>query len=138
MSTSQHEPGAPLPSLELWNDDIAHLRKSAGWARFIAVVGFAVAGLMLFGSAGFLLKQGRIPARGAVNVMTFAATVASYVAAAALIWSYARSLVAFVRNGERSLEQAFRRLRLFFQLWTVFVALDTAWTILSLFVKVDR
>ena len=78
-----------------------------------------------------------VNARGRVSIGNKWGVISTGVtgAAATLLWLYGRDVVAFFRWGEPSLTQAFRKLRLFFKLWAIYVVLSIATDVLALLGK---
>jgi hypothetical protein len=124
--------GAPI---ELFGDDVAHLRGAAGWARFLGVVSFALTGLLGLGSIAAVVWR-RLPIAKAVSDdIGMLASLGSFIAAAVLMLAYDRKVRSFLAHGDPALAQAFRSLRRLFQLWTLYTAFEILMTILSLLGK---
>ena len=128
----------PQP-VELSGPAIQHLRDASRWTRFLAIALFIATGALALAIVGII-----VAARGAIPPGTIGVTrtiipavisLASTSTAATLLWLYGRDVVAFFKRGEPSLTQAFRKLRLFFKLWTLYVVLSIATDILALLGK---
>jgi hypothetical protein len=120
-----HEP-PPVAPVELPGVDLDRLRAAAGWARLIAVVGFAFTAL----AVALLALRGR-PAIATPTFVPFLIAAAATTTGAILMAGYGKNVHSFFREGEPSLTLAFRRLRFFLGLWTSFVLYDTATTIIA-------
>ena len=121
----------PKP-VELSGSEIQQLRNASGWARFLGIAGFIITGAFALGLIAIVVKmRGRLSIGNKWGVISLGVTGA----AAALLWLYGRDVLAFFKRGEPSLTQAFRKLRLFFKLWTIYVALSMATDVLALLGK---
>jgi hypothetical protein len=123
---TQMEPSAPDPSssapaggeLVISDQAVAYLGSAGAWARFLAVVGFAFAGLV---SVGLLVLLTVVrPAEGTAQRSAMSAAAVLYgiwivgaAVGASLLWGYGRKLGAFTVRGDAvALAGAFRNLRL--------------------------
>ena len=124
------------PPVELTDRELELLRRSASWARFIAIVGIVLTGAIALGCLAVIIldRQGS-GLWNAASLVPVSVSVAGFGAAAVLILVYGRRLRSFLRHGEPSLAQAFRQLRIFFRLWTLVVALNIAMDVLALLGK---
>jgi hypothetical protein len=133
MTLAGNDPGSAVPGPELGHEDLARLLKASGWARFIAVASLVFTGAMTLALAGLTFQALRVPAaRNFRFVLGLIVTPASLIAGAVLLWGYARGVVSFIRQGQPTLAQAFRRRRRFFQLWIALVAYGIVSTIVAL------
>lgn len=134
MSAPPDLAGSAAP-IELFGDDAARLRGAAGWARFLGIVTLVLTGLLGLGSIAAVVR-GRLPIAKALggDIRTLA-TLGAFVAAAVLMLVYDRKVRSFLAQGDLTLAQAFRSLRRFFQLWTLYTAFEILETILSLLGK---
>lgn len=127
----------PQPSgtlLALSPADLERLRRAAGWARFIAIVGFTFSAL--FALVAALIVTRRLPGSLGISIEIMGAISAAGIAAASiLLWAYAQNVAALFTEGEPALARAFRNLRHFFTLWTLTVAFDTITTMVSMLGK---
>jgi len=121
----------PRP-VELSGPEIQQLRDASVWARFLGVAGFIVTGVLALGLIGIIVKT-----RGGFSIGNKGAVMGLGVtgAAATLLWLYGRDVLAFFGRGEPSLTQAFRKLRVFFKLWAIYVVLSTAMDVAALLGK---
>jgi len=120
---------------ELTDQEIAQLRSAAGWARFVAVVGFILSAVAAFIFVAFKITGTGGEFGSTTFALYFAITVIGVAVAAALILGYGQNVLAFFRHGDPALAQAFRRLRLFFTLWTLIGAIDILFEVVSLLGK---
>jgi hypothetical protein len=126
--------GQPSQPVELSGPQIQQLRDTSGWARFLAIALFIVTGALGLAFVGIFLKmRGASPVAISVpNIIPAVISMGVTGTAAALLWLYGRAVLAFFRQGEPSLAQAFRKLRVFFKLWTIFVVLSIVTDVVEL------
>jgi hypothetical protein len=128
----------PSQPVELSGPQIQQLRDTSGWARFLAIALFIVAGALGLAFVGIFVKtRGASPVENisVPNLIPAVISLGVTGAAAALLWLYGRAVLAFFRQGEPSLAQAFRKLRIFFKLWTIFVVLGIVTDVVELLGK---
>jgi hypothetical protein len=128
-------PAGP-PPVELTDRELGQLRRSASWARFIAIVGIVLTIVIALGCLTVIIMDRKGSGLwNAASLVPITVSVTGFGGAAVLVLGYGRRLRSFLRHGEPSLAQAFRQLRIFFKLWTVVVALNIAMDVLALFGK---
>jgi len=128
-TTGEAQPPQPV---ELSGTQIQQLRNASGWARFLAIAGFIVTGVLALGLIAIVVKmRGRLSIGNKSTVIGLGVTGA----AATLLWLYGRDVRAFFGRGEPSLTPAFRRLRVFFKVWAIYVGLSTAMDVAALLGK---
>jgi len=118
-------PPPPSPVI-LSPQAIERLRGAAGWARFLAILGFIMCGLLALAAIALLWAffgtNGRLPLGNGEMVLIFMPLTIFLVAglsASALLWGYGGNASAFLQRGEPALTRSFRNLRYFLVLWTV-------------------
>ena len=113
----------PAP-VELSEQEVAQLRRTAGWARLVAIIGLVLYGLIALMSFAVQITN----RAGELASLTFALSltiaILGGVVAATMVLGYAQNVLSFFRHGAPALAQAFRRLKLFFMLWTLVGAFD--------------
>ena len=129
----------PVP---LSNETVARLREASSWARFVAIVGFVLSGLLTLGLIVLLgLTQTTLMQVGVGNgrlVLVFVPVALLLIAAssgAALVWGYGRGVSQFFTHGEPSLTRGFKSLRHFFTLSTIMFALTSVLKLISVLGK---
>ena len=134
MTTPSSAPAASRapPPVELSRLEIAQLRNAADWARRVAVIGFVLCGAAALVYLALMITRRAGALSNVTDGLYLAVSIIGGVGAAALISGYGQSVRSFLRHGEPTLAQAFRRLRLFFTLWTLLGVLDILFDILSL------
>jgi len=136
---SAPEPGlnsaqAPRP-LGLTDHDLERLRAAGRWARGAVGAGAVAVAVGCAAAIALGLRDPRAFVRildglGRVGIVVVAASVVTCLAAMGLIWGYARGVAASFVRGDAALVSAFRRLRLFFVVWTCGSALTLLYSFL--------
>jgi hypothetical protein len=126
---------AAAPPIELSDRESAQLRRAAGWARFTAIAGLITYGLVTLGYLTMLITRQAGELAKPSFALYFAVAGVGGVAATALALGYGRGVRLFFTHGEPALTNAFRRLRLFFILWTLLDALAIVYDVLTLLAK---
>ena len=130
--------GQPSQPVELSGPQIQLLRDTSGWARFLAIALFIVTGALGLAFVGIFVQTrgaGTVANISVPNIIPAVISLGVTGAAAVLLWLYGRAVLAFFRQGEPSLAQAFRKLRVFFKLWTIFVVLGIVTDVVELLGK---
>ena len=134
----------PPPPVTLSARAIERLRGAAGWARFMAILGFVMSGLIALVAIGlvwaFFAMSNRFGLGNGELVLIFmpiTICLLAGVSVSALLWGYGGNVSAFLQRGEPALTRSFRNLRYFLALWTVIYvlsaivsALTTIWKLL--------
>ena len=123
--------GPPEPSSE----DFERLRVAAGWARFAAIAGFVVSLLLALVMVATTLKRWMPVAQTAYAIATTVVSTIAVGGAAGLVWAFAQNVSLFFVEGEPALARAFRRLRYFFIVWTLFTAYNAVTTLYWFFAR---
>ncbi len=134
MSAFAGDPNATGGPPELSSEDCERLRVAAGWARFAAIAGFVVSLLLALVMVATLRRLMPV-AQTAYSIATTVVTTAAVGGAAGLVWAFARNVTLFFAEGEPALARAFRRLRHFFVLWTLFTAYNAITTLVWFFAR---
>lgn len=130
MTSSMSDTPESRPA-ELFQEEIAHLRSASGWTRFIGVGGFVAAGVLG-------LAMGLVAAAGNRFGVTLTATLTGILSvllmagAAHQLLGYSRDVRSFLANDGPALPRAFRSLRHFFTLTSLYLALTVAAEMLNL------
>jgi hypothetical protein len=122
--TAARETAPPRPLTE---SELDRLHAAGASARFLALTGAVALALLLILMVDVAVRNpdALLHAANAQTGTTVIAETLFAVAslgAVALLWSYGRSVAAFLR-GEAALPLAFRRMRQFVILWTILTAL---------------
>jgi hypothetical protein len=131
MTTPADDPSRPAMPTELPASVRVHLRAAARWARFIAVGGILL--VALFGSlAGLLIAHEGLRAVEDATLVPYAVALGSTALGSFQMWRYGRNLGSFLRRAdEPALTRAFRRMRHFLAVWTLYLVLSTAIAVLA-------
>jgi hypothetical protein len=135
----------PPPPVTLSEQAIDRLRGAAGWARFLAILGFVMCGILVLAAIGLLWvffgMNARVPLGNGEMVLIFMPLTICLLAGfsgAALLWGYGGNITAFLQRGEPALTRSFRSLRYFLVLWTLTYVLSVLVSALTTFWKLFR
>jgi hypothetical protein len=118
-------PESGPPPLALPDHSMTRLADARKWARVLAIVGFALSGLMVLGLVAALLSL-RLETVNNTLLLTFVPLVAflfATLSGSAMLWAYGGNVRDFFKSGEPALTRAFRSARHLLTLWTLFAAL---------------
>ena len=117
---------APL-SHELDGRDLERLRVAGAGARLATGVGSVAMTLEVLLVLDVVVKNprglGLFDPRSGTAFLSNAISVIVCVASVALLWSFGRSVSAYLAGSDGALARAFRQLRFFFVLWTWWLAI---------------
>jgi hypothetical protein len=110
---------------ELFEEEIGQLRSASGWARFIAVAGFIVAGVFGLALGLGAAASDQLGITSTVILMWIVGVV--FIGAAAQqLFGYSRNVRSFLAGDGPALPRAFRSLRHVFALTCLYMVLTVA------------
>lgn len=123
--TSYNEPGTPALSISA--ADKIYLRETKKWAKFLAILGFILSGLMVLGGLGVGTFMGsfsneEIPIPGFLIGLFYALFGLIYFFPSLYLYRYGTNMeTALARNDNQALTEAFKNEKSMYKFWAILV-----------------
>jgi len=124
---------------ELQIDSIAysHLKETAGWAKFLAIVGFVVSGLILLAAlfAGSLFSSVSAMPSSVAGLMIVIYVIGAVIAFIVSLYMYkfaTKMKVALMNNDQEEMNMSFANLKLVFRIYGIIMIIYLAIIVLAM------